>query len=79
MRTLALLDERRQLDAVHAGHLDVEHQRRKIMTHDAQQRLFGGRRANERAVRVAQHHLENVEVSRLVVDDQDLRFVSLAH
>ena len=69
MRTLPLFDERGQLDPVHPGHLDVEHQRCKIVTHHAQQRLFGGGRPNEGAVGVGQHHLEDVEVSRLVVDD----------
>ena len=75
LRALALLDQRRQLDAAHARHLDVEHDRRELVPHQAEQRLVGRRRADQRAVDVAEHHLEHVEVSRLIVDDEDLRLL----
>ena len=46
---------------------------RELVAHERQQRLVG-RRARAPAVHssIVEHHLEHVEVPRLVVDDQDL-------
>ena len=50
LRPPALLDQRRQLEAVHAGHLDVEDQRGEVVAHQTQQRFVCGGGTHERAV-----------------------------
>ena len=63
----------RQLDAAHARHLDVEHDRREVVLAAARSSASSADvGAHERAIAVAEHRLERVEVARLVVDDQDL-------
>jgi hypothetical protein len=72
LRPLALLDQPRQLDAVGSRHLDVEHDGRKLVAQQRQQRLVGDGRPHQLAGQRRQHDLERVEVARVVVDDQDL-------
>ena len=74
LRSSPLLNQGRELDATHAGHPDVEHECRKVVANERKESLVRGRRANQMAIGTAQHRLEHVEVSRLVVDDQDLGF-----
>ena len=69
---LPLADEARGLEAVHAGHVDVEQDDRELAVQDVPQRLAPGVGADDRRVRqVLEHRLERQELLGAVVDDQD--------
>ena len=71
-RAVPLLDQGGQLDAVHIRHPDVEDQRPEVLPQHRQQGLVGGVGPHQRAAERLEHHLQRVEVARLIVDDQDL-------
>ena len=77
--SLARLDEPGQLDAGHAGHADVEDDRREVVSEQRQQRLVRRMRPHQDALGRRQHRLERVEVARLIVDDQDLGRIGHLH
>ena len=72
LRAVPLLDQGGQLDAVHVRHPDVEDQRPEVLPQHRQQGLVGGVGPHQRAAERLEHHLQRVEVARLIVDDQDL-------
>ena len=72
-RPLALLDQLRGLEAVHARHLDVEQDRRELLVEQAPQRLLARRGADEVGLERLEDRLQGEQVLRPVVDEQQLR------
>jgi hypothetical protein len=67
-----VLDHLRQLKAVDPGHLDVENHGRDVVLQQQAQRLIGVLGPEEPIPGAFQDRLERVEVSGLVVDQQDV-------
>ena len=59
------------LDAVHAGHLDVEQHQVRRLALGQREPLLAGRRAEELVAFVLERHPQRVADRRFVVDDQD--------
>ena len=72
-RPLALLDQLRGLEAVHARHLDVEQDRRELLVEQAPQRLLARGGPDEVGLERLQDRLQGEQVLRPVVDEQQLR------
>ena len=72
-RPLALLDQLRGLEAVHARHLDVEQDRRELLVEQAPQRLLARRGADEIRVERLEDRLQGEQVLGAIVDQEELR------
>ena len=62
------------LEAVHAGHLDVEEDQVGRFALDQRDALFAGRRLHDFVAFVLEDHLQRVADRGFVVDDQDAWF-----
>jgi hypothetical protein len=70
-RALSLLDETRQIEAVHARHHDVQHNGGEVVVEKSQQRFVGRLGADQPAPARRKDRLECREVAYLVIDEQD--------
>ena len=76
---LRALDHLRELEPADARHLDVEHDRRDVVIEQQRAaRVSASVGAQEAVARIVEDRLERVEVSRLVVDEQDVDRVGIA-
>ena len=78
-RLLPLLDERGRLEAVEAGHLDVEQDHRDVVDEQLAQRGLAGTRANQVLPERLDDRLQRDEVLLQVVDEQDVGLRFRAH
>jgi hypothetical protein len=69
---LALANELGGLEAVHAGHVDVEQDYGEVVVEQAAQRLTPGIGADDGLPKLLEHRLERQQLVRLVVDDEDV-------
>ena len=69
---LPLLDHLRQLEAIHARHLDIEDQQREILGDKGEQRFVGGVGADQPVAGIIQHSFQRGQVLRLVIHEQDV-------
>ena len=69
----ALADQRRGLEAVQRGHLDVQQHHRELPPQELLQRLLAGAGAHQLGVEVGQDQLQHLELGRVVVDDEHRR------
>ena len=76
-RPLSLLDQLGGLEAVEPGHLDVQQDRREVVVEEVAERLLARVRADELRPERLQDRLERQQVLGPVVDEQDLRAVSV--
>ena len=71
-RAVALPDQVGELEAVHAGHLDVHQDQREVVAQQPAQRLDAGAGPDEVLTQLAQRRLEDEEVAGRVVDHEDV-------
>ena len=72
LRPGACADERRGLEAVHLGHVDVEEDDREIAAEQALERLPARGRHDEVLADIDEDRLEGDQLPRIVVDDEDV-------
>ncbi len=71
-RAVALPDQVGELEAVHAGHLDVHKDQAEVVAQQPAQRLDAGAGPDQVLTQVAQCRLEDEEVAGRVVDHEDV-------
>jgi hypothetical protein len=69
---LALLDHLGKFKTGDAGHLHIEDQHREFFSQQRQKRILGGLSFNQTVSRIVQDGLEDRQILRLVIDDQDV-------
>ena len=69
---LALADERGGLEAVHAGHVDVEQDDGELVVEQCAQRLAAGVGADDVLAQLLEDRFERQQLLGLVVDEQDV-------
>jgi hypothetical protein len=72
-RALVLADQRRRLEAIDVGHVDVEQDRRELGLQDVPESLRAGASTDEVVRRMLEHRLEDQQLLVEVVDDEDAR------
>ena len=73
---VARADELRGLEAVHAGHRDIEDDQREILIEQAAERLDSGMREHELAAERCQRGLDRDQVGLVVIDHQDVAAIA---
>ena len=68
--------EPRGLEAVHAGHRDVEDDQREVLLEQARERLDAGPREHQLAAERRERGLDRDQVRVVVVDDEDVAAVA---
>jgi hypothetical protein len=76
-RALALLDQRRGLEAVELGHLHVEEDHGDLVAEELPERLVAGVRVQQRLSERREDAFEREQVLRPVVDEEDVRHLGL--
>ena len=71
-RPLARPDERRGLEPVHPGHLDVEEREGEVLLQQSPEGFDPGGGAHEVLPEVGQHGLEGEQIFRIVVDEENV-------
>jgi len=71
LRAFALLDHRRDLEAVDVGQVDVEQDEREVALEHAAQRLAAGGRGQHLVIGAVEHRRDREQILRAVVDHQD--------